>query len=158
MSQRDANVRQIRVAEEIANYPGLTIMLLGGLIRPAAMSVVGNWSETLLNQINIGKAFVGAKGFTLADWSPDGRRIAFVSERDGQSEIYVMNADGTDQRRLTFNLGAVRSPRWSPDGKFILFASDLLGDYDLFVIRADGSAVYRLTDHAADDYAGDWQP
>jgi len=61
----------IRVAEEIANYPGLTIMLLGGLIRPAAMSVVGNWSETLLNQINIGKAFVGAKGFSLAEGLTD---------------------------------------------------------------------------------------
>jgi DeoR/GlpR family transcriptional regulator of sugar metabolism len=56
----------IRIAEEIANYPGLTVMLPGGLIRPAAMSVVGSWSEAVLNQINIGKAFVGAKGFTLA--------------------------------------------------------------------------------------------
>lgn len=61
----------IRVAEAIANYPGLTIMLVGGLIRPAAMSVVGNWSETLLKQINIGKAFVGAKGFTLTEGLTD---------------------------------------------------------------------------------------
>ena len=61
----------IRVAEEIANYPGLTVMLLGGLIRPAAMSVVGNWSEALLNQINISKAFVGAKGFTLTEGLTD---------------------------------------------------------------------------------------
>ncbi len=61
----------IRVAEEIANYPGLTVMLPGGLIRPAAMSVVGNWSEAVLNQINIGKAFVGAKGFTLAEGLTD---------------------------------------------------------------------------------------
>ena len=61
----------IRVAEEIANYPGLTIMLLGGLIRPAAMSVVGNWSEAVLHQINVGKAFVGAKGFTLAQGLTD---------------------------------------------------------------------------------------
>lgn len=61
----------IRVAEEIANYPGLTVMLLGGLIRPAAMSVVGNWSEALLDQINISKAFVGAKGFTLAEGLTD---------------------------------------------------------------------------------------
>lgn len=61
----------IRVAEEIANYPGLTILLVGGQIRPAAMSVVGTWSETLLRQINIGKAFVGAKGFTLAEGLTD---------------------------------------------------------------------------------------
>lgn len=61
----------IRVAEEIANYPGLTVMLPGGLIRPAAMSVVGNWSEGVFKQINIGKAFVGAKGFTLAEGLTD---------------------------------------------------------------------------------------
>jgi DeoR/GlpR family transcriptional regulator of sugar metabolism len=61
----------IRVAEEIANSLGLTIMLLGGLIRPAAMSVVGNWSEAILKQINIGKAIVGAKGFTLAEGLTD---------------------------------------------------------------------------------------
>lgn len=61
----------LRVAEEIANYPGLTIILLGGLIRAPSMSVVGNWSEALLQQINIGKAFVGAKGFTLAQGLTD---------------------------------------------------------------------------------------
>jgi DeoR/GlpR family transcriptional regulator of sugar metabolism len=61
----------IRVAEEIANYPGLTIMLLGGLIRPTSLSVVGNWSEALIGQINIGKAFVGAKGFTLTEGLTD---------------------------------------------------------------------------------------
>lgn len=61
----------IRIAEEIANYPSLTIILAGGLIRPAAMSVVGNWSEALFKQINIGKAFVGAKGFTLTEGLTD---------------------------------------------------------------------------------------
>lgn len=61
----------IRVAEEIANYPGLTILLIGGQIRPSAMSVVGTWSETLLERINIRKAFVGAKGFTLTEGLSD---------------------------------------------------------------------------------------
>jgi DeoR/GlpR family transcriptional regulator of sugar metabolism len=61
----------LRIAEEVANYPGLTVMLPGGLIRPAAMSVVGNWSEAMLKQINIGKAFLGAKGFTLAEGLTD---------------------------------------------------------------------------------------
>ena len=56
-------------------------------------------------------------------WSPDGRRIAFVSNRDGNDEIYVMNADGTAVTRLTMNPGEDGGPIWSPDGKQILFVS-----------------------------------
>ncbi len=61
----------LRVAQEIAQQPGLTVMLLGGLIRPEAMSVVGSWGEAVLDRINIGKVFVGARGFTLAEGLTD---------------------------------------------------------------------------------------
>ena len=47
-------------------------------------------------------------------WSPDGWQIAFYSDRDGNSEIYVMDIDGTNQRRLTNNTAEDRSPAWSP--------------------------------------------
>ena len=54
-------------------------------------------------------------------WSPDGRKIAFVSDRDrsrgGLSEIYVMNADGSGERRLTHNTRSDSFPAWSPDGQ-----------------------------------------
>jgi TolB protein len=69
-----------------------------------------------------------------------------------------MNADGTDQRRLTFNLGIVRTPRWSPDGQWILFAADRTGSYDLYLIRADGTDLRQITHHPAADYSADWQP
>ena len=58
-------------------------------------------------------------------WSPDGERIAFVSDRDGNPEIYVMNADGGNQQRLTRNPAHDRSPSWSPDVERI--ASCLIG-------------------------------
>ncbi len=54
-------------------------------------------------------------------WSPDGRRIAFESDRDGNDEIYVMNADGSGVTRLTDNDAIDRSPAWSPDGRRIAF-------------------------------------
>jgi TolB protein len=47
-------------------------------------------------------------------WSPDGKAIAFASERDGNSEIYVMNADGTEQKRVTDNVAYDDYPQWKP--------------------------------------------
>jgi TolB protein len=60
-------------------------------------------------------------------WSPDGTRIVFEAYRDGQPEIYVMNADGSGQARLTASDGYDGQPVWSPDGKWIAFVSTRSG-------------------------------
>ena len=72
-------------------------------------------------------------------WSPDGRQILFVSERDGNPEIYVMDNSGNNVVRLTRN-DKVKDvqPVWSPDGKNIAFASDLDGDFDIFIMNNKG--------------------
>jgi Tol biopolymer transport system component/DNA-binding winged helix-turn-helix (wHTH) protein len=67
--------------------------------------------------------------------SPDGRHIVFVSTADGNPEIYLMDADGSNQRRITRNAAQDLYPNWSPDGKRLIFASD----------RSGRSAVYELT-------------
>jgi hypothetical protein len=64
----------------------------------------------------------------MSTWSPDGRRIAFVSDRDGNWEIYVMAADGTGQRRLTNTPVDEGAPAWSADGKKIAYLVDPFGD------------------------------
>jgi len=71
--------------------------------------------------------------------------LAFVSERDGNSEIYLINVDGTGLLRLTDHAGFDGDPAWSPDGKRIAFASDRAGDSDIYVMNADGSNVIRRT-------------
>jgi Tol biopolymer transport system component len=88
----------------------------------------------------------------IAKWSPDSSKIAFESHQgDGRWEIWVMNADGSDKKQLTFNtkipggqsgdhLGA-----WSPDGKRMVFSSDHEGDWEVYVMNADGTDVKRLT-------------
>ena len=59
----------------------------------------------------------------LPSWAPSGDKIAFVTNRDGNQEIYVMNADGSGQTRLTTNAAIDTGPAWSPDGTKILFQS-----------------------------------
>ena len=78
-------------------------------------------------------------------WSPDGTQIAFTSDRDGNDEIYVMAADGSQQTRLTRNSAWDTDPAWSPDGTQIAFTSDRDGNNEIYVMAADGSQPTRLT-------------
>jgi dipeptidyl aminopeptidase/acylaminoacyl peptidase len=92
-------------------------------------------------------------------WSPDGRKIAFVSDRDGNREIYVANADGSSPRRMTDNPATDQFPAWSPHGSKIAFVSDRDGNEEIYVMSgSDGSGQTNLTaDPAADRYPT-WSP
>ena len=85
-------------------------------------------------------------------------KIAFLSDRDGNWEIYVMNDDGSGQRRLTNNTDTDVSPSWSPDGKKIAFASDRDGNREIYVMNADGSGQTRLTNNTDTDVSPSWSP
>ncbi|MEW5767698.1 MAG: T9SS type A sorting domain-containing protein [bacterium] len=79
-------------------------------------------------------------------------KIAFVSDRDGNAEIYVMNADGQDQSNLTNNLAEDRAPAISPDGYQIVFASYRSGNnYEIYLMTSSGLNPVRLTNNSADD-------
>lgn len=79
-------------------------------------------------------------------WSPDGTRIAFLSWRDGNAEIYLMNSDGSEQTNLTRHPGWDVLPAWSPDGSKIAFVSDRDGVDAIYVMGADGSDPTRVSD------------
>lgn len=93
-------------------------------------------------------------------WSPDGQRIAFATNRDGNFEIYVMEADGSRQHRLTRNPGEDVLPTWSPDGTRVAFSSDRAnsGQGDIYVMSANGAAPRRLTESPAYDAGAAWSP
>ena len=92
------------------------------------------------------------------DWSYDGTKIAFTSHRDGNPEIYRMNADGSGVVRLTVNTGADQEPSWSPDGSKIAYTSFRNGPPDIWVMNADGSNPVQLTTSPADDLQPAWSP
>jgi Tol biopolymer transport system component len=92
------------------------------------------------------------------DWSPDGRRIAFSTDRDENFEIYSMRANGSDQTRLTFHEGFDFGPAWSPDGRRIAFSADRDGNFEVYTMRADGSGQVNRTRHPGVDIQPDWQP
>ena len=91
-------------------------------------------------------------------WSPDGTRIAFMSDRDGDREIFVTNADGTGVVQLTHNDALDWAPLWSPDGTRIVFSSDRDGDFEIFVMNADGSDPLPLTDNDYQEWTASWSP
>ena len=87
-----------------------------------------------------------------------GSKIAFVSNQDGNPEIYIMDADGSNVTRLTNNPGSDGSPTWSPDGMRIAFASSRDDNTDIYIMNADGSNVTRLTTDPANDRGPSWSP
>jgi len=97
-------------------------------------------------------------------WSPDGRKIAFmrddasVTNRGSHEDIYVMNADGTGQKRLT-DTDTDSYPAWSPDGSKIAFRSGRAGgSHDIFIMDADGGNVRRLTNNGRINLDPFWSP
>jgi Tol biopolymer transport system component/DNA-binding winged helix-turn-helix (wHTH) protein len=90
--------------------------------------------------------------------SPDGKRIAFESDRTGAQEIWVCDVDGANPTQLTTLDGpaAAANPRWSPDGRRIVFESRPAGLADLYVVSSDGGESRRLTDHPSHELAPSW--
>jgi len=90
-------------------------------------------------------------------FSPDGKKVAFMSDRSGNLEIWVSDSDGSNAFQLTsFGGPAVTTPRWSPDGTRIAFDSDAAGEFDIWVIGANGGKAQRMTTHPANDGNPSW--
>ena len=107
----------------------------------------GEFLQTLIVEESIGHL----------TWSPDGRSIAYMSNRNGDPDIYVMDVRTNTHRRLTFDDGRDWWPSWSPNGKWIAFASNRAGEIDLYRMDANGENVKQLTNRGGCKRP-DWSP
>jgi len=84
-------------------------------------------------------------------WSPDGRRIAFSSDRDGNTDLYAMDPDGSNLARLTTGPGRESAPSWSPGGERIVYMAKEDGPWQIWIMDADGTDPRQLVASEADD-------
>lgn len=93
-----------------------------------------------------------------APWSPGEADLVFMSNREGNADIYLKTTGSSDWQNLTRHPAQDNWPEWSPDGTRIAFQSDRGGNLDIWVMDADGSNPVRLTDDPAHDYLPAWSP
>lgn len=90
-------------------------------------------------------------------FSQDGKKVLFVSDRTGSDEIWVCESDGSQPAQLTFFDGPIGgTPRWSPDGQQILFDARLTGNSDIYVMSAEGGKPRSLTLEPSHDVMPSW--
>ena len=127
------------------------VILVGGLLVTPALGL----GDRLLGLIRSTPAPLDVQ---TAAWSPDGRKLAFVSRRDGNCEIYVINADGSGQENLTQHPARDSHPSWSRDGRKLAFVSRRDGNSEIYVMNADGSGLRNVTRAPSNDLDPAWSP
>jgi TolB protein len=152
-----ANQRRITVGRQLNVSPTWS---------PDARAIVYTSWRTGFPDIFISRIYEGtmsnpAKGTASAHnslpmFSPDGTRIAFMSNRDGNNEIYVINVDGSGLRRITNHPGIDATPTWSPSGTQIAFTSDRGGTPSIYIVGVDGLGLRRVTFELSD--RATWSP
>jgi TolB protein len=111
-----------------------------------------NGTELETTRLTFDPAFDGRPKY-----SPDGRLIAFESNRSGSTEIWIMNADGSNPRRLTFS-GANTGATWSPGGDQLAYQSIRIGQFQISRINIDGTGETQLTSDSQESTLPNWSP
>ena len=106
--------------------------------------------------ININPPIPGYPKFP--SWSPNGSRIAFVSEMNGEETIFIAKADGTESYPITKPDFDSTLPVWAPNGRSIAFASNRDGDFDIYIVNPDGTDLKKITANIGNELEPSWSP
>jgi Tol biopolymer transport system component/DNA-binding winged helix-turn-helix (wHTH) protein len=131
------------------------------IAQPANRLAYVHWSDDIdILQFQPGKPphrFASSTRYEgLPQYSPDGKRVAFCSQRSGQMEIWVCASDGAHPVQLTDFRDHSGTPRWSPNGTSLAFDRHLKGVWRILVMASDGGAPHRLTADDADEVIPSW--
>jgi TolB protein len=125
----------------------------------AVTSGAGNWSIYLVRPDGSDRRRITTGGESMAPvWSPDGSRIAYHGTRDGNLDLFVANADGSGEQRLTDDPADDWSATWAPDGSRLVFTSNRSGNDDAWVVPASGGPAIQLTHDPGADQVPAWSP
>ncbi|MEW5804589.1 MAG: Tol-Pal system beta propeller repeat protein TolB [bacterium] len=100
----------------------------------------------------------GSDNYVSPSWSPDGKQVAFVSDRSGTPQIYIMDITGKNMKRLSYQGGYNVAPAWSPKGDWIAFCSRQNGFFEIFLSTPDGEKVRQITHGPGDNEDPTWSP
>jgi TolB protein len=158
MSDYDgANQRAVTANRSLTGFPtwGPDARTLAYMLWPAAAP-----SNIVINTLD-GRPvqpLLPSDGYTyqVPAWSPDGTRIAFASNRSGNSDIWVANRDGSGMRQITNHPEIDTSPTWSPNGVQLAFVSGRSGGKQIYIVNSDGTGLQKLTSSAGDHDRPTW--
>ena len=184
ISNRSGNQRLWRIsAARTASPPLPSLMaMINGEVRNFTISGAGNFAyispparnteinlvplpgkiiDTIIPTINDRKKVpcsINNTGYTHSPrFSPDGRRVTFISNSSGSDQIWISNSDCSNQRQISLlNQKEVGHPDWSPDGTRIAFDQIVDGQSDIFDIEVDGGSIRRLTNSPANETLPKW--
>lgn len=91
-------------------------------------------------------------------WSPDGKTIAFASNRSGGWDVYLLNVETGNLTRLTTAQGFEANPSWSPDGAYLAFEGYNRDNFDIYIVSVKGGLPIQVTRNPAADFAPAWSP
>ena len=138
-----------RITNDLNNYDDVSLSADSRFL--VVNKIVGNWNIWLTHFEETGRANQITFGGTAADgangiaFTPDGK-IMYSSPRDGNTDLWAMNADGSEQRQLTKNAGELNGePSLTPDGRFTIFVSTRSGTWQIWRMDADGGNPKQLT-------------